>query len=844
MRAQESGGSETTTDTGWSYTSTDEVPNTSNKVLTMTLTGTVGTMAAGTTNTDLPGLTVTFGASGDKDWTIGQLVDSKGNNRNDNYYAQAPTALALNGSIPTAGTFYVFQPTVSGKLTITYSGWQKLPARWVEVNANRTKVTSFNAPTTTFQEMTQSVLVIGGKTYYFYGNEKGNGLQAFLNSVSFEPSFLKNSGTEQVLNNADLGTPTLGEPVENMPILSINGTVAATKTSEEDSYVVNATGDIALIHATTSQIGATCTIPATAHFPEETLTYYFSGINANDNAYVVDAGATFTAGQVLTTTNGGGRMILGGWQYGAEGSKNTWTSADNKTKKDSWKKASRDDAGSDDQGLFTRTLDGFLYASSGANDASSETRGAFDDSDKRLSLPCRGAYAMFEPEKKGTLTVYILQNGSINTFNNDNNATKPNAYGWTGKNAEFTGEIAWRPFYIKDEHGENVQNVTYSINNNLTWTLSELNTLKEAQDTKNNPRLFFYKVVNGKRQELASGSAEYDLMYNTLSQTRTDDGDIAIQVHPTADGGYMVIQKSYVKYEFPVFPGKTYFIFSNTSKLGFCGYKFKADADQTTQQESLANQATSFEASTGTLASATLADRTFKANQWTTLCLPFSVSASQMRSVFGDDVVLDEVKQVAQSGEQVTVDGQPSTMSRNTLVMVHHVYDQMAVAGVPYLIKPSQDVENANFSAVYFPSTAVSPMAVDCGYGYTWKGVFANEAMGSGDYYVGSKDGNFKYYTTDGHDSYSFRSYLDFDSSKAGAKRMALAATEFGFTDNSTTTGISNIMTIAPSDVDPRALNTGKVYNLQGQLVSDNSTDLNRLPAGIYIVNGKKELVK
>lgn len=846
VRAQESGGSETTTDTGWSYSTTPEAENNNNNIYTMTLTGTVGTMAAGTTNTDLPGLTVTFGATGDKDWTIGHIVDSKGNNRNDNYYAQAPTGLALNGSIPTAGTFYAFQPTVSGKLTITYSGWQKLPARWVEVNTNRTMVSSFAAPTDIFQEMTQSVLVIGGKTYYFYGNENGKGLQAFLNSVSFEPSFLKNSGTEQVFNNADLGTPTLGEPVENMPILSIDGKVAATKTSKEKSYIVNATGDIELIYATNSKIGAKCTIPATAHFPKETLTYYFSGINANDNAYVVDAGATFTPGQVLKTTNGGGRMILGGWQHGAEGSTNTWVSADGKTKKeDTWKKGHRDDAGSDDQRLFTHTLDGFLYATSGAHDASSETRGAFDESDKRLSLPCRGAYAMFEPEKKGTLTVYILQNGSINTFNNDDNATTPNAYGWTGKNAEFTGEIAWRPFYIKDEHGENVPDVTYSINNDLTWTLSELNTLKEAQDTKNNPRLFFYKVVNGTRQELASGSAEYDLMYQTLNQTRTDGGDIAIKVHPTGDGGYMVIQKSYVKYEFPVLPGKTYFIFSNTSKLGFCGYKFVADADQTTQQESLANKTASFEAPTGTLANATLADRQFKANQWTTLCLPFSVSASQMRSVFGDDVVLDEVKQVAQSGEQVTVDGQTSTMSRNTLVMVHHVYDQMAVAGVPYLIKPSQNVEKANFSTVYFPSTAVSPMAVDCGHGYTWKGVFANEAMGSGDYYVGSKDGNFKYYTTDGHDSYSFRSYLDFDSGKAGAKRMVLGAMELSFIDsNSTTTGISNVMTISPADMDPRALNTGKVYNLQGQLVSDNSTDLNRLPAGIYVVNGKKELVK
>lgn len=845
VRAQDTDGTTPTTDTGWSYTSTKEVKDVSNTVYTMTLTGTVSTMAAGTTNTDLPGLSVTFGATGDNDWTIGQLKDNKGNLRNEHYYAQAGSTLALDGSIPTHGGFYVFKPAVSGKLTLTYSGWKNMAATWVEVNTNRTISASFKTPESVFVEMTQSVFVIGGKTYYFYGYKKDTNYPAHLNSVSFEPSFLKAGGTKQVLNNAILDAPTLGETVD-MPFLSIDGSVKAKKTSKEKTYDVNPTGDIVLISKTDNQIGAQCTIPTTTAFPnEETLAYYFKGINANNNAYVVDNGTTFTVGQALTTTNGGGSMYLGGWQFGASGTANTWTSSDSKSKTDSWKQAVADYSGTDDQGLFTHTLDGFLYSTAGANDACSETRGTFDSNNKRLSLPCRGAYAMFEPERKGKLTVYILQNGSINTFNNDDNATTPNNYGWTGKSKDFTGEIAWRPFYIKDEQGENVSGVTYSINNNLTWTLSELQDLQKAQEA-NHPdkktQLYFYKVVNGERTEVTSGD-EYTTMYNALNQTRTD-ADIPIQVHQTKDGGYMVIQKSYVKYEFPVLPGKTYFIFSNTSKLGFCGYKFVADADQTAQTARLDNRADQYAAPTGTLANVTLADRKFKAGQWTTLCLPFSVSASQMRGVFGGDVVLDEVKQVAQPGEQVTVDGQSSTMSRNTLVMVHHVYDQMAVAGVPYLIKPSQNVENATFTAVYFPSTAVTPQTVDCHHGYTWKGVFANEPMGAGDYYVGSKDGYFKYYTTDGHNSYNFRSYLDFDSGKAGAKRMVLGTAEFGIADVNTTTGISNMTSIAPSDIDPRALNTGKIYNLQGQVVSNNSTDLNRLPAGIYIVNGKKELVK
>lgn len=309
VRAQDTDGTTPTTDTGWSYTSTDEVEGKSNTVYTMTLTGTVGTMPAGTTNTDLPGLSVTFGATGDNDWTISQLKDNQGKARNEHYYAQAGSTLAFDDGIPTHGGFYVFKPAVSGKLTLTYSGWQKMPARWLEVNTNRNKVTSFDIPKDIFGEMTQSVFVIGGKTYYFYGYEKNTNYPAHLNSVSFEPSFLKAGGAEQVLNNAILDAPTLGETVD-MPFLSIDGSVAASYTKKEDSYSVNKTGDIVLIHATKTKIGAKCTIPKTPAFPKkETLTYYFKGINANDNAYVVDNGTTFTVGQALTTTNGGGQYV-------------------------------------------------------------------------------------------------------------------------------------------------------------------------------------------------------------------------------------------------------------------------------------------------------------------------------------------------------------------------------------------------------------------------------------------------------------------------------------------------------------------------------------------------------
>jgi hypothetical protein len=52
----------------------------------------------------------------------------------------------------------------------------------------------------------------------------------------------------------------------------------------------------------------------------------------------------------------------------------------------------------------------------------------------------------------------------------------------------------------------------------------------------------------------------------------------------------------------------------------------------------------------------------------------------------------------------------------------------------------------------------------------------------------------------------------------------------------STTNGVSNI------SVDGNA--SSEVYNLQGIRVARSAENLNSLPAGLYIVNGKKVVVK
>lgn len=583
-----------------------------------------------------------------------------------------------------------------------------------------------------------------------------------------------------------------------------------------DIYVLDGVGSISMIKSTTGNVGAKCVIK-NSQFGDVTLSYHYTGIKDNKNVWMAYEGFTPKVGDQVTSENGGVTLTFGGWRYAAA----------NKETTDKWSAGSGDDAGRDDDNVLTRIIDGFAYETSGNKNGYSETKGMFEVG-KTHTIPCRGAYAMFEPTKSGSLSIYILQNGSINTFKNEDNVSKPNDDGWTGHAGDFAGNLALRTFYIVDENGNPVS-ATPEINNVLRWNQAELNQLAKAKDKD----ITYYIKVDGNRKKM--DQATFDNIFTELNTTRENGKDISVEVHQY-DNGYAVVQKSYVKYTFNVKPGKTYFIFSNSSKLGICGFKFEADATQATATKELANSGDYTAETDKTYASVTLKGRTFTQNQWTTLCLPFSVSASQMKKTFGDGVQLVEMDHVTTTNNE-TYDG--TTYFYKTILMKNHVYNQMLVAGVPYLIKPDKMVTGATFENVYFPSTAVAAGTVSVAKNYTWRGTYGNvSTLGNGDYYVSGKTGQFKYYTTEGHKSNSFRAYLDFNSSTA-AKPVVFEAMSVG--GEETTTGIE---TIKAEELDPTEFNTGAVYNLNGQMVSDNSKDLNNLPAGIYIVNGKKYVVK
>ena len=174
---------------------------------------------------------------------------------------------------------------------------------------------------------------------------------------------------------------------------------------------------------------------------------------------------------------------------------------------------------------------------------------------------------------------------------------------------------------------------------------------------------------------------------------------------------------------------------------------------------------------------------------------------------------------------------------------VRHAYNTI-VAGKPFLIKPTKDVESINTADVVdYPYVTIeneTPADWCKGNGYVWKSSYNNDMnVEEGDCIISKNDGTFKNYRGESGTLKGFRGFLQQDKT-TGAKPMMLSiATSSNIEDNQgSTTGID--LVINADDNTISGPNTGKVYNINGQLVCDSIDDLPSLPCGIYIINGKK----
>ncbi len=830
-----------------------------------------GSLTSGEEITDVPGMRFTVGAANDT-WTASDVNDITVGSIICSYSVNSSTAVTVGeDNIPTAGTFYTFSPDINGVLTL------HADAETAMVNGTSTS-------------LTDGMVVTAGNTYYVYNTSSALGLYGF----DFEPSFIYN-GAAIVSGTTITGTPTVGDDFafpafakhDNDQVkvtYSVSSSGSNTSNVEIDKY-----GNIKLLSNTLASDNNTYTVTNTYTCLEKTftgsikLTYKFTGTTKNSNLYLVsDYFDEDTAPAVGTTvdvdSNNGGiegiTMTYGGWTMNG-GVYNRYTpSSSSSTYTDGWGELEQDEEAAEDGNIggLTKYVGGDQDAKSETYDYNGNTSkygnifGNFEPGNKN-TLPVRGAYVTFEPTKNGTLGIYILQNGCTNIVS-AKNATD---VGWTNlENGDFTGKVSWRPFFIVDETGDPVDGVTYNIKSKLEWSLDDLNSLAKTHD-KTNSKVYYdcvqatdnskddmsaarramlqyylnnYKdeafLIKSETKHSANDSEGYD------ETTYTEDGT------KVYDGGYLSLMKAYVYYQMPVVSGKTYYIFSNSSKLDLCGFKFEADTDPSNSL-TLNGTDTGVSGIEGKYYNGATINLSFKdkttdnTTAWSAICLPFSVNKAQLTEAFGDTVQVVEYWGVTD----------------NKIELVNHVNNQSIVAGVPYLIKiaKGEDMSSATISGtVYVPegitagSVSISNIAdsLKANYDetYTWKGVFSNKTTVDGEEaeWIDGNDwfiSGGKFVHTGSSTRTSLKTYRCFLECSDG--NLAKSLDGMYYESVAADEGVANgIVAISLSDDDStvtRKVSTG-VYNLSGQKVADTMDAANALPAGVYISGGKKMVIK
>lgn len=466
---------------------------------------------------------------------------------------------------------------------------------------------------------------------------------------------------------------------------------------------------------------------------------------------------------------------------------------------------------------------------------------------KPFSLPVRGAYMKFEPEVSGVLTAYVLQNGIINFKDEPLNEV----YG----EGDATSPLAGSPriYYWADQDGWIVTPTSVTVKQPLTIGIDEgrTSTSELGLIGKALSKWVYGETVTDPAKGKFSDLKDLKNEWMNTEQVITNLAKVNPEPQPMIPyrGGYLLVQKAYVKYVIPVVAGKSYYFFSNASKLGFAGVNFRPYSDDsentsnninvisaTKEMDQTEVATTTFMPATdkkNVYKSVTLA-RTFKKDTWNTICLPFHVTEAQVKNVFGAGTKL------------VIFNGIKTENNETKAHLLQHV-DQNILAGQPYFIYPTNDITSLEFHNVSTDTNLRVNSYGNDGSDYKFIGTLSQTDIKEGDYYINAKSDDtnvgkltaFKGTTTGSLNTY--RAFIQKQPSSSTAKAItgiSFSGTVGDIDDNNMTTGIMEIL-VNEMNMEVKPLNG--VFNLQGQKVSDST---NGLPAGMYIINGKKVAIK
>lgn len=463
-------------------------------------------------------------------------------------------------------------------------------------------------------------------------------------------------------------------------------------------------------------------------------------------------------------------------------------------------------------------------------------------------LPCRGSHIKIEPTDAGLISVYVMQEGCVSHDNEDEPI-----------------DVTVKKVYVADEKGEIVKEVVADTKSKVAAQMWKDDGRARAEYRWGDPKFAYNTATMNSFLNINDFNTQWSFLDNWPNP--------GMQQHVFKLGndedGHVLITKGIVRYTFNVLPGKTYYIFSNTAKLGLAGFTFekgihakyhkvKPDAkhdewratgeivDVSKVKDVVLEDGKDYSAPTDAENANVTLNRTFYKNRWNAICLPYSINRRQIEKVFGDGTMVVLMKEIDTSNKKV--------------MFIEHA-NQDIIAGYPYLIFPTNKADNdktdhsvinsittrATFGEADSPLFSVGtdgntyPVAKSMqSDALVFKGTFTNTTLNEGSYVVTNK-GVLSRILKNGMKIKPYRSYIYFNRVTAGAKAISLQNMNVnGFeNDEDNTTGIENLL--FESGI---LTHSADVYSIDGQLVRSKALNFNGLPKGVYIVNGKKYVKK
>ena len=598
----------------------------------------------------------------------------------------------------------------------------------------------------------------------------------------------------------------------------------------------------------------------------------------HDTFYKVADGQTYTVGQTLYNDEKTVGVTLGGWTYNSgtyydkyqdsysakeswEGQKfeknadrNGYLANSRKTEEDVFHEFFND---KDQDGKYkkeTFSTNGIHAAKSEqlTNDYAATGNYSAPADNKSVAnvtpwlLPCRGSHIKIEPTDAGLISVYVMQEGCV-------------SHASSGEPIDVTV----KKVYVADEKGEIVKEVVADTKSKVAAQMHKDDGRARAEYFWGDPELAYNEATMNSFLKIDNFADQWSFLDNWPNP--------GMQQHVFKLGkdedGHVLITKGIVRYTFNVLPGKTYYIFSNTAKLGLAGFTFekgkhaiyhkvKPDAKHDewratgdlytipTAKVTL-EDGVNYSAPTDAKNAEVTLKRTFYRNYWNAICLPYSINRRQIEDVFGDGTMVVLMKEIDTSNKKV--------------MFIEHV-NQDIIAGYPYLIFPTRKDDNdktdhtaingittrATFGEANSPIFTVGTDGTTYtdgkmqGDALVFKGTFTNSTLNEGSYVV-TNNGVLSRIPKDGMPIKPYRSYIYFNRETAGAKAISLQNMNVNGFENEedNTTGIENLL--FESGI---LTHSADVYSIDGQLVRSKALNFNGLPKGVYIVNGKKYVKK